>query len=53
MGVFIADDRGGKIKGNRIDIFFDSKEEAIDFGKKGVWLRFLGNGTGIELAEVK
>ena len=53
MGVFIADDRGGKIKGNRIDIFFDSKEEAKDFGKKGVWLRFLGNGTGIELAEIK
>ena len=51
MGVFIADDRGGKIKGNRIDIFFDSKEEAIDFGKKGVWLRFLENGTGIEIAD--
>jgi len=53
IGVFIADDRGGKIKGNRIDIFFDSKEEAKDFGKKGVWLRFLGNGTDIELAEIK
>jgi len=51
IGVFIADDRGGKIKGNRIDIFFDSKEEAKDFGKKGVWLRFLENGTGIEIAD--
>jgi 3D (Asp-Asp-Asp) domain-containing protein len=51
LGVFIADDRGGKIKGNRIDIFFDSKEEAKDFGKKGVWLRFLENGTGIEIAD--
>ena len=51
VGVFIADDRGGKIKGNRIDIFFDSKEEAKDFGKKGVWLRFLENGTGIEIAD--
>ena len=51
IGVFIADDRGGKIKGNRIDIFFDSKEEAKDFGKKGVWLRFLENGNGIEIAD--
>jgi 3D (Asp-Asp-Asp) domain-containing protein len=51
IGVFIADDRGGKIKGNRIDIFFDSKEEAKDFGKKGVWLRFLENGTGVEIAD--
>ena len=51
IGVFIADDRGGKIKGNRIDIFFDSKEEAKDFGEKGVWLRFLENGTGIEIAD--
>jgi len=51
IGVFIADDRGGKIKGNRIDIFFDSKEEAKDFGKKGVWIRFLDNGNGIELAD--
>ena len=51
IGVFIADDRGGKIKGNRIDIFFNSKEEAKDFGKKGVWLRFLENGTGIEIAD--
>ena len=51
IGVFIADDRGGKIKGNRIDIFFDSKEEAKDFGKKGVWLRFLENGTGMEIAD--
>ena len=50
IGVFIADDSGGKIKGNRIDIFFDSKEEAKDFGKKGVWLRFLDNGNVIELA---
>ena len=51
IGVFIADDRGGKIKGNRIDIFFDSKEEAKDFGKKGVWLRFLENGISIEIAD--
>lgn len=51
IGVFIADDRGGKIRGNRIDIFFNSKEEAKDFGKKGVWIRFLDNGTCIEIAD--
>ncbi|MCL4415217.1 MAG: 3D domain-containing protein [Actinobacteria bacterium] len=50
VGVFLAADRGGKIKGNRIDIFFNSKEEARDFGRRGVWLRFLNNG-GIELAD--
>lgn len=50
IGVFTADDRGGKIKGNRIDIFFNSKEEAMDFGKKGVWLRFLDNENRIEIA---
>ena len=51
IGVFLAADSGGKIKGNRIDIFFDSKEEAKEFGKKGVWLRFLYNDNGIELAD--
>ena len=51
IGVFVAGDRGGKIKGNRIDIFFDSKEEAKDFGKKGVWIRFLDNGNSIELVD--
>ena len=28
MGVFTAEDTGGKIKGNRLDIYFDSKREA-------------------------
>jgi len=51
IGVFVADDCGGKIKGNRIDIFFNSKEEAKDFGKKGVWLRFLDSNNSIELAD--
>jgi len=32
MGAYISLDVGGAIKGNRIDILFDSKEEAIDFG---------------------
>lgn len=32
MGAFVALDTGGAIKGNRIDILFSSKEEALDFG---------------------
>lgn len=50
LGTFVAEDTGGKIKGNRIDIFFDSKKEAKEFGKKGVWVRILDEN--IELAEV-
>ena len=50
IGTFIAEDTGGKIKGNRIDIFFNSKDEAKKFGKKGVWVRVLNND--IEIAQV-
>lgn len=32
MGAYVSLDVGGAIKGNRIDILFDSKQEAIDFG---------------------
>jgi len=41
MGVFVAEDTGGKIKGNRIDIYFKSKEEAESFGRKGIWIRII------------
>jgi len=50
MGEFTAEDTGSKIKGNRIDIYFESKEEAEEFGRQGVWLRIFNNN--IELAEV-
>jgi len=52
MGVFTAEDTGGKIKGNRIDIYFDSKKEAEDFGKKGIWIRLISNNSRIELADL-
>lgn len=29
---YTVEDRGGAIKGNRIDIYFDSHQEALDFG---------------------
>lgn len=34
MGWFSAEDTGSRIKGNRIDIFFPSRTEALQFGKK-------------------
>ena len=49
-GLFVAEDTGGKIKGNRIDIYFETKEEAKEFGCQTIWVRVLGNS--IELAEV-
>jgi 3D (Asp-Asp-Asp) domain-containing protein len=41
MGIFVAEDTGGKIKGNRIDIYFDSKEEAKKFGMRGIWVNII------------
>jgi 3D (Asp-Asp-Asp) domain-containing protein len=32
--IFVVQDRGGKIKGNRVDVYFDSVEDAIKFGKQ-------------------
>jgi 3D (Asp-Asp-Asp) domain-containing protein len=34
VGVRIAEDTGGAIKGDRIDVFFNSDEQALDFGVK-------------------
>jgi len=41
MGIFIAEDTGGKIKGNRIDIYFNSREEARKFGRRGIWVKII------------
>lgn len=50
MGIFKAEDTGGKIKGNRIDIYFELKKEAKEFGRKGVWIKIIGNSY--ELADL-
>ena len=36
MGWFMADDTGGKINGRRIDIFYPSRGDALQFGKRKV-----------------
>jgi 3D (Asp-Asp-Asp) domain-containing protein len=49
LGNFMAEDTGGKIKGNRIDIYFDTTEEAKKFGRRIIWVR-VPDSTMIELA---
>lgn len=34
IGGYVAEDCGGAIKGNRLDLYFDSHEEAIEWGIK-------------------
>lgn len=41
MGTYTVEDRGGAIKGNRIDIFFSSHQQALNFGKRTVYLKIL------------
>ena len=50
MGFFTAEDTGGWIKGNRIDIYFETKEEAQAFGRQIIWVRLLDKD--VELAEL-
>lgn len=33
-GTFVCEDRGGAIKGNRIDIYMETKQEAFAFGRR-------------------
>ena len=34
IGVRIAEDTGGAIKGNRIDLLFETHQEALEFGRQ-------------------
>ncbi|MGB9792469.1 MAG: 3D domain-containing protein, partial [Thermacetogeniaceae bacterium] len=34
IGTFVAEDTGSAIKGNRIDIFMDDHQKALEFGVK-------------------
>ena len=40
-GVYIVEDRGGAIKNTRIDIYFDTHKEALQFGKKQLRFRIV------------
>lgn len=40
-GYAVAEDTGGAIKGMRIDLFVESREEALRFGRKAVRVRIL------------
>ena len=42
-GEAIADDTGGAIKGNRIDIAFDTYDEAMNFGRQHIEIYILDN----------
>lgn len=44
---YIVQDRGGAIKGNRIDVYFESHEEALQFGvqHKEIFLKKEGGGV--------
>ena len=41
LGAFVALDTGGLIKGNRLDVLFDSKEEALRFGRQNLYVRVI------------
>ena len=43
VGTRIVQDKGGAIKGNRIDIYFLSHQEALEYGRQTVRLREVGN----------
>ncbi|GAS82007.1 peptidase [Paenibacillus amylolyticus] len=45
-GEYLADDTGGDIKGNRIDILFDTKPNALKFGRKPVVVKVKSWGDG-------
>ncbi len=33
-GIFVVEDRGGAIQGNRIDIYYSTHQEALEFGRR-------------------
>jgi 3D (Asp-Asp-Asp) domain-containing protein len=41
IGEVVAADRGGGIKGNRIDIYMDKHGEAVQWGRKVVMVKIM------------
>lgn len=46
LGTYIAEDTGSAIKGKIIDIYFDTHEEALKFGKQKVNIRIISSTNG-------
>lgn len=40
MGDYIAEDCGGAVRGNHIDVYFDSHQEALNFGRQRRYVTF-------------
>lgn len=45
LGIYTAEDIGGAIKGNRVDIFMETHEQAINFGSKNLKIYILEETT--------
>ncbi|ATW24466.1 3D domain-containing protein [Candidatus Formimonas warabiya] len=45
LGIYIAEDTGSAIKGNRIDIFMETHQQAINFGSKNLRIYILEEKT--------
>lgn len=46
LGIYIAEDTGSAIKGKIIDIYFDTHEEALKFGRQKVNIRISSSTNG-------
>lgn len=51
-GYGVALDTGSAIKGNRIDLFFDTVEEANNWGRKWVTIQLLGKSRNADYANI-
>jgi 3D (Asp-Asp-Asp) domain-containing protein len=41
MGTYVAEDTGSAIKGNKIDIYYSSHNEALSFGRQTIYVKIL------------
>lgn len=49
IGERTVQDRGGAISGQKIDVFFNSHEDALRFGRQEVRIKVISDGTAIAL----
>lgn len=41
LGEFVVEDRGGAINGNKLDIYFNTHQEALNWGRRTVFVRVI------------